>query len=76
MSLLLLKYVCKFPILTDAAKKHHEYLVRSEKEESEEIRENRLKTGRLTQRRVRVSGLNNDQTFCMILAFLTTYTAL
>jgi hypothetical protein len=43
--------------LIDAAKKHQEYLVRSEKEESEEAKENRLKASRVIQRRVRVSGL-------------------
>ena len=38
----------------DASKKHHEYLVRLEKEETDEAKENRLKTARMIQRRVRV----------------------
>ena len=38
----------------DASKKHHEYLVRLEKQETELEKENRLKTCRLIQRRVRV----------------------
>ena len=39
----------------DAAKKHHEYLVRVEKEELPEAKAARLKASRLKQRRIRVS---------------------
>ena len=31
-------------VYVDAAKKHHEYLVRLEKEESDEVKQRRLKT--------------------------------
>ncbi len=41
---------------SDAAKKHHEYIIRMEKQETEEAKENRLKTCRMVQRRVRVNA--------------------
>ena len=39
----------------DAAKKHHEYLVRLEKEELPEAKAARLKASRVKQQRIRVS---------------------
>lgn len=41
-------------MIIDAAKKHHEYLVRLNKQETEEAKERRLKASRIVQRRVRV----------------------
>lgn len=41
--------------LLDAAKKHHEYLVRLEKTEPLEAKDARLKSARIKQRRIRVS---------------------
>ena len=43
-------------VYVDAAKKHHEYLVRLEKEESDEVKQRRLKTSRVIQRRARVNN--------------------
>ncbi len=53
---------------SDAAKKHHEYIVRMEIQETEEAKENRLKTCRMVQRRVRVNAYVQNLTLdhCML----------
>lgn len=45
------------PYVIDAAKKHHEYLARLEKDESPEAKAARLKSSRVKQRRIRVRKL-------------------